>query len=83
MRVPRPSARPRRRPAWPRPLGPGSGAMRHVFTWRGEEWDQRERWFIARVAHFEPNLLGIERGREGGDLGLSVVDPGRDGRDGR
>ncbi len=41
------------------PLGPEVWRRRHVFTWRGEEWDQRERWFIARVAHFEPNLLGM------------------------
>lgn len=27
---------------------------RHVFNWRGVEWDQRERWFMARVEHFEP-----------------------------
>jgi 8-oxo-dGTP pyrophosphatase MutT (NUDIX family) len=41
------------------PLGPEIWRRRHVFTWRGEEWDQRERWFIARVAHFEPSMLGM------------------------
>jgi ADP-ribose pyrophosphatase YjhB (NUDIX family) len=41
------------------PLGPEVWRRRHVFTWRGEEWDQRERWFLARVAHFEPDTLGM------------------------
>jgi ADP-ribose pyrophosphatase YjhB (NUDIX family) len=41
------------------PLGPEIWHRRHVFTWRGEEWDQRERWFIARVAHFEPSMVGM------------------------
>ena len=36
-------------------LGPEVWRRRHVFTWRGVEWDQRERWFLARVAHFEPD----------------------------
>jgi 8-oxo-dGTP pyrophosphatase MutT (NUDIX family) len=30
---------------------------RHVFTWRGEEIDQRERWFLARV----PEAFPIDR----------------------
>ena len=37
------------------PLGPEVWRRRHVFTWRGVEWDQRERWFMARVRHFEPD----------------------------
>jgi len=37
------------------PLGSEVWRRRHVFTWRGIEWDQRERWFVARVAHFEPD----------------------------
>ena len=41
------------------PLGPEVWRRRHVFTWRGEEWDQRERWFIARVEHFEPSMRGM------------------------
>jgi hypothetical protein len=30
-----------------------------VFTWRGVEWDQRERWFLATVAYFEPKGAGM------------------------
>jgi hypothetical protein len=30
-----------------------------VFTWRDTEHDQRERWFLARVAHFEPTRDGM------------------------
>jgi 8-oxo-dGTP pyrophosphatase MutT (NUDIX family) len=41
------------------PLGPEIWRRRHLFTWRGEEWDQRERWFIARVPHFEPDTSGM------------------------
>jgi ADP-ribose pyrophosphatase YjhB (NUDIX family) len=40
-------------------LGPEVWRRRHVFTWRGVEWDQRERWFVARVAHFEPDRAGM------------------------
>jgi 8-oxo-dGTP pyrophosphatase MutT (NUDIX family) len=36
-------------------LGPEVWRRRHVFAWRGVEWDQRERWFMARVPHFEPD----------------------------
>jgi 8-oxo-dGTP pyrophosphatase MutT (NUDIX family) len=36
-------------------LGPEIWRRRHIFTWRGVAWDQRERWFMARVAHFEPD----------------------------
>jgi 8-oxo-dGTP pyrophosphatase MutT (NUDIX family) len=32
---------------------------RHVFTWRGEEIDQRERWFLARVPAFEARGEGL------------------------
>lgn len=32
---------------------------RHLFTWRGVRHDQRERWFLARVDHFEPDLSGV------------------------
>jgi hypothetical protein len=32
---------------------------RHTFTWRGAEYDQRERWFTARVAHFVPDGRGL------------------------
>jgi ADP-ribose pyrophosphatase YjhB (NUDIX family) len=34
-------------------LGPEVWRRRHVFTWRGVKWDQRERWFISRLPHFE------------------------------
>jgi 8-oxo-dGTP pyrophosphatase MutT (NUDIX family) len=40
------------------PLGRELWQRRHVFTWRGTELDQRERWFLARVAHFEPVTAG-------------------------
>ena len=36
-------------------LGPEVWHRRHVFTWRGVELDQRERWFVAHVARFEPD----------------------------
>ncbi len=39
----------------PLDLGPEVWQRRHVLTWRGIRWDQRERWFLARVAHFEPD----------------------------
>jgi ADP-ribose pyrophosphatase YjhB (NUDIX family) len=35
-------------------LGPEVWQRRHVFSWRDAEWDQRERWFMARVTSFEP-----------------------------
>ena len=38
---------------------------------------------MARVAHFEPNLLGMTEVEKAEISRLSVVDPGRDGRDGR
>jgi ADP-ribose pyrophosphatase YjhB (NUDIX family) len=40
-------------------LGPEVWHRRHVFTWRGVRWDQRERWLVARVAHFEPDRAGL------------------------
>ena len=41
------------------PLGAEVWHRRHVFTWRGVEWDQHERWFLARVEHFEPSGDGM------------------------
>ncbi len=41
------------------PLGPEVWRRRHMFSWRGVEWDQRERWFLARVDHFEPEGAGL------------------------
>lgn len=35
-------------------LGPEVWRRRHVFTWRGTQWDQREHSLLARVPHFEP-----------------------------
>lgn len=35
-------------------LGPEVWRRRHVFTWRGNTYDQRERWFLARVTNFSP-----------------------------
>lgn len=32
---------------------------RHVFVWGGVSYDQRERWFFARVEHFEPDMGGV------------------------
>ena len=32
---------------------------RHVFTWRGVRYDQRERWFLARVKPFTPDMSGV------------------------
>jgi ADP-ribose pyrophosphatase YjhB (NUDIX family) len=40
-------------------LGPEVWRRRHVFTWGGVRWDQHERWFMARVAHFEPDGAGM------------------------
>lgn len=45
-------------------LGPEVWRRRHVFVWRGVAYDQRERWFLARVVHFEPRgsaLTAAER----------------------
>lgn len=36
-------------------LGPEVWRRRHVFTWRGVELDQRERWFLARTPTFVPD----------------------------
>jgi 8-oxo-dGTP pyrophosphatase MutT (NUDIX family) len=33
----------------------------HVFTSRDDFWDQRERWFLARVKHFEPDTRGMHQ----------------------
>ena len=36
-------------------IGPEVWRRRHVFEWRGAAYDQRERWFLCRVAHFQPS----------------------------
>jgi 8-oxo-dGTP pyrophosphatase MutT (NUDIX family) len=40
-------------------LGPEIWHRRHIYTWRRARYDQRERWFLARVTHFEPDRAGI------------------------
>jgi 8-oxo-dGTP pyrophosphatase MutT (NUDIX family) len=40
------------------PLGRELFSRRSVFSWRGVDYDQRERWFLAEVAHFEPDARG-------------------------
>jgi 8-oxo-dGTP pyrophosphatase MutT (NUDIX family) len=39
-------------------LGPEIWARRHVFPWLDETIDQRERWFLARVDHFDIDTSG-------------------------
>ena len=41
------------------PLGPEIWHRRHIYVWRGVTLDQRERWLLARVAHFEPDSTGM------------------------
>jgi 8-oxo-dGTP pyrophosphatase MutT (NUDIX family) len=41
------------------PLGPEIWHRRHRFSWRGIEWDQSERWFLARVQRFEPDTSAM------------------------
>jgi 8-oxo-dGTP pyrophosphatase MutT (NUDIX family) len=40
-------------------VGPEVWHRRHAFCWRGVEWDQRERWFMARTERFEPSAAGM------------------------
>jgi 8-oxo-dGTP pyrophosphatase MutT (NUDIX family) len=40
-------------------LGPEVWHRRHAFTWRGVDYDQRERWFLARVGAFVPDGSGL------------------------
>ena len=40
-------------------LGAEVWRRRHSFIWRDVEFDQRERWFLARVPAFEPDLRGL------------------------
>jgi 8-oxo-dGTP pyrophosphatase MutT (NUDIX family) len=40
-------------------LGAEVWRRRHSFTWRDVHYDQRERWFVARVPAFEPDLGGL------------------------
>jgi len=40
-------------------LGPEVWRRRHVFAWRGATWDQRERWLLARTAHYLPSRAAM------------------------
>ena len=40
-------------------LGPHIWNRRHVFTFYGKEQDVREKWFFARVTHFEIDTSGF------------------------
>jgi 8-oxo-dGTP pyrophosphatase MutT (NUDIX family) len=40
-------------------VGPEVWRRRHAFSWRGVEWDERERWFMARTERFEPSAAGM------------------------
>jgi len=40
-------------------LGPEVWHRRHVVSWRGVEYDVRERWFIARVQPFDIDTSGF------------------------
>jgi 8-oxo-dGTP pyrophosphatase MutT (NUDIX family) len=40
-------------------LGTEVWHRRHVFAWRGAYFDQRERWFVARVARFRPDATAM------------------------
>ena len=35
-------------------------ARRFEFHWHETVWDARERWWLARVEHFEPGFAGME-----------------------
>ena len=41
-------------------LGPEVFRRRFVFHFRGVAWDAHERWWMARVATFEPVFTGME-----------------------
>ena len=40
-------------------LGAEVWHRRHVFNWRDAQYDQRERWFLARTERFDPDLAGV------------------------
>jgi ADP-ribose pyrophosphatase YjhB (NUDIX family) len=40
-------------------VGPEVWRRQHEYTWRGVGYDQRERWFMARVEAFAPSLDGL------------------------
>ena len=41
-------------------LGPEVFRRRFIFHFRGVAWDAQERWWMARVATFEPVFTGME-----------------------
>lgn len=41
-------------------LGPEVFRRRFVFHWRDHVWDAHERWWLSRVAHFDPVFAGME-----------------------
>lgn len=45
-------------------LGPEIFRRRFVLRWRDTVWDARERWWLARVAYFDPVFDGMEAGEE-------------------
>ena len=40
-------------------LGPQVWTRRHVFEWRGTRYDQRESWYVARVADDQVDTSGF------------------------
>ena len=55
-------------------LGPEVGFRRHVFEWRGATYDNRERWFMARVRPFAIDTSGFNRGRTARRPESTIVD---------
>jgi len=40
-------------------LGAEVWSRTSAYSWKGVDIDQRERWFVARVASFEPDVSGL------------------------
>lgn len=40
-------------------LGREVWVRRHVYSWRGVDTANHERWFVARVPHFQPSFGGL------------------------
>jgi 8-oxo-dGTP pyrophosphatase MutT (NUDIX family) len=40
-------------------LGPEIWRRRHSYSWRGVDYDQRERWFVCHVGAFTPSGGGL------------------------
>jgi 8-oxo-dGTP pyrophosphatase MutT (NUDIX family) len=41
-------------------LGPEVLRRHFIFHWRNSIWDAHERWWLARVEHFDPVFAGME-----------------------